>query len=441
MKLLIVDDEKRLRDMFKILCEGAGFEVDTAESPTSALQMFERHVYDIVFVDVRMPEMDGITLMKRLKEIDPAIEVIIITAHGSIETAVEAMREGAADFIPKPFGSDELQAAIERTTRFRQLNHQLRETENELLRIRREKESGLDEVFVGQSNSVVTALDLVDKLAVNENVSVLITGDSGTGKELIARRLHRLSPRASKPFFAVNCAAIVDTLFESEFFGHRKGAFTGADMDQSGWFERANGSTLFLDEITEIPIRLQAKLLRVLEERSVTRVGETGNRSIDVRIIASSNQPIEDIVEEGKFRKDLFFRLNGFRLHLSPLRERPDDIPLLCKHFLNGLRSNMTKHVTSVSANALHELQTYPFPGNVRELKNLVERAVILSGSETIESFYLPESAAGESSLNLRELEVTAIRQALERAGGNKSLAAKLLGISWQSLHRKLKSL
>ncbi len=441
MKLLIVDDEKRLRDLFKILCEGAGYEVETAESPSKALQIIEQNTFDIAFIDVRMPEMDGITLMKRLRETHPSLEVIIITAHGSIETAVDAMREGAADFIQKPFGSDELQAAIERTTRFHQINHQLRETENELTRVRHERESMRDDVFVGESSAVKTVLDMVDKLAANEKVNVLITGESGTGKEMIARRLHRLGPRGEKPFFAVNCAAIVETLFESEFFGHRKGAFTGANTDQPGWFERAHGSTLFLDEITEIPVHLQAKLLRVLEEHVVTRVGETQSRPIDVRIISSSNQPIEKIVEEGKFRQDLFFRLNGFRLHLPALREHPDDIPLLCIHFLEGLRSHMTKHVSSVTPDAVQELQTYSFPGNVRELKNLTERAVILSGGDTLKSFHLPDDHSTETSLNLQKLEERTIRKAMEQAGDNKTLAAKLLGISWQALHRKLKSL
>jgi two-component system, NtrC family, response regulator HydG len=251
-----VDDEKRLRDFIRMFCEGEGYQVVTAARPSEAIARFPGQGIDIAVIDIMMPEMDGVSLMKRLKQIDPGLEVIIITAHGSIETAVNAMREGAADFIPKPFGSNELQAAIERTRRFRELSAQLESTRSELTEIRRDREQR--DAFIGETPQVRALLETTDRVAAADQTNVLVTGESGVGKELIARRLHQGSPRRDKPFHTVNCAAIVGTLFESEFFGHRKGAFTGADSDQSGWFERAAGSTLFLDEITEIPTALQA---------------------------------------------------------------------------------------------------------------------------------------------------------------------------------------
>jgi DNA-binding NtrC family response regulator len=439
MKLMIVDDEKRLREFIRIFCEGAGYEIVAAATPSEALARFARENVDVAVVDVMMPEMDGITLMKKMRDIDPDLETIIITAHGSIETAVAAMREGAADFIAKPFGSQELQAALERTRRFRQLHLQLKHAENELKRVAARDE----QAFIGEAPAIRELLAVIDRLAASDATNVLITGESGTGKELLARRLHRLSPRAQKPFHAVNCAAIVSSLFESEFFGHRKGAFTGADCDQPGWFERANGSTLFLDEISEIPPALQAKLLRVLEERTVTRVGETKPRPVDVRILASSNQPIAEAVKRGGFRPDLFYRLAGFHIHIPPLRERPDDIPLICRHFLEGFAQRMAKQIRSIKPEAFQALLGYSFPGNVREVRNLIERACILATGPVIEHFPLTGTTTSQDGnlTDLRQLEEQAIRRAMKLAGNNKTHAAKLLGIHWQVLHRKLKHL
>lgn len=439
MKLLIVDDEKRLRDFIRIFCESAGYEVITASGASEALTCFLDEQVDVAVIDVMMPEMDGITLMKKLREQDPDLETIIITAHGSIETAVTAMREGAADFIAKPFGSNELQAAIERTRRYHELHMRLKQTEKELKLVSAQNENE----FLGNSPVILKLLEVIDRVALADSTNVLITGESGTGKELLARRLHRSSTRSNKPFHAVNCAAIVSSLFESEFFGHRRGAFTGAESDQPGWFERAAGSTLFLDEISEIPPALQAKLLRVLEDHTVIRVGETKPRNINVRILASSNRPIEEMVSKGEFRADLFYRLAGFHVHIPPLRERPEDIPLICQHFIKVLSQKMARRVTGINPEAISVLSGYTFQGNVRELRNLVERAVILADGPEIQRFPLSTAATANTgaTLNLQQLEEDAIKKALQLTGNNKTQAAKLLGVHWQVLHRKLKQL
>ena len=380
-----------------------------------------------------MPGMDGVELLNRIKELYPDTVVVVMTAHGTVETAVKAMKAGAYDFLLKPFPTDELLLLARRIADELQLHQEVE------YRRKRERERFGD--IIGKSDEMRNVFTLIEKVA-PADATVLILGETGTGKELVARAVHERSQRAKKPFVAINCAAITETLLESELFGYEKGAFTGADRRKPGMFELANNGTLFLDEIAEMPQSLQAKLLRVLQEKTVYHLGGTTPIPVDVRIIAATNKDIKKLVNEHRFREDLYFRIAVFPINLPPLRARREDIPLLARHFLAKRSTN-----AQISPEAMELLMDYNFPGNVRELENILERALILSGGGNILPEHLPdleiaiaESASlqpGETTLD--ELEKKMLIAALEKAGGNKSKAAKMLGITRRMIYTRLK--
>lgn len=432
MNILIVDDEKKLGLLFTRALKKAGFFAKSAETAEHALEMMKQG-FDLVITDIKMPGMDGIELLRTIRRDFPEVIVVVMTAHGSVQSAVEAMKAGAYDYLQKPFATDELLLLANRVAEELQLHYELE--------YRRKRECERFGDIVGKSDEMVKVFELIEKVAPTD-ATVLILGETGTGKELVARAIHQRSKRAKKPFIAINCAAITETLLESELFGYERGAFTGADRRKPGMFELANDGTLFLDEIAEMPATLQAKLLRVLQEKTVYHLGGTNPIPVNVRIIAATNKDIKELVGEQKFREDLYFRLAVFPIQLPPLRKRRDDIPALVQNFLQ-------KHSpkTTISPQAMEILSEYDYPGNVRELENIVERALILSGGRRIEPEHLPELelscdeeptiTPGETTLG--ELEKKMLISALERAGGNKSKAAKMLGITRRMIYTRLK--
>ncbi len=440
-KILIVDDEASVGQFLSIMLEREGYQVDAVLSGKEALEKIAQDPPHVVLADLRMPEMDGIELLTRIKEEDPRIAVIIMTAYGSLESAVEAMRKGAFDYVMKPFQIEEIKLVIKRALEERKL----REENLELKR--RVKQYELKEI-VGKNEKFQKVLELVKKVAPTDS-TVLIRGESGTGKELIARAIHNLSPRASNPFIAINMAALPEELLESELFGYVKGAFTGANKNKDGLFKAAEGGTLLLDEISEASPRIQVKILRALQEKEITPVGSTKTIKVDVRIIASTNADLEQMVKEGKFREDLYYRLNVVTIEIPPLRERKDDIPLLANHFLKKYTALYNLPMKKISDEAMKILQEYEWPGNVRELENAIERAIILSDGGVIKPDDLPEkirektaSRISEKSslvgLTLEELEKRYILQVLDETGWNKNKAAQILGIDPSTLYRKL---
>ncbi|MBI5443191.1 MAG: sigma-54-dependent Fis family transcriptional regulator [Deltaproteobacteria bacterium] len=437
-KILVVDDDESLRRILEYNLAQEGYAVATVGSGEEALASLERTTFDLVLTDIKMPGMDGIDLLKKVKEHSPGTQVVIITAFGTIEMAVEAMKAGAFEYVTKPYNREELKLTIRKALRFRTL-----ETEN--VRLRREvgRKFGFENL-IGDSSEMQAVFRLIEKVADSE-ASVLITGESGTGKELVAHAIHHRSSRAEEPFVAINCAAIPRELLESELFGHRKGSFTGAIRDKKGKFEEAHGGTLFLDEIGELSIDLQAKILRALQEKEVTPVGSNQTSRVDARILAATNRDLEGAVEEGHFRGDLYYRLAVVPIHLPSLRDRPEDIPLLVAHFLRQLAPGKT---ITVAREAMQALQRYPWKGNVRELENAMERLLILRDADTIRLEDLPEkirhpeqvslSDAGPAhftftfppgGVGLEEAERALIEEALRRAAWNQSKAAKLLRI------------
>jgi len=447
--LLIIDDEENMRHMLRSLLEGHGYLVETARDGREALRCVEHRFFDFILCDIRMPEMDGMAFLEAAK---PHIEhstVIMMSAYGSVDTALEAIKAGAYDFISKPFKSDEvlltLRKAEERET-LRRENRLLRE---EIEAVRGESDFG---AMVGRSAAMRELFQLARKVA-PYNTTVLVTGESGTGKELVARGLHLHSPRKQMPFVAVNCGGVPENLLESEFFGHVKGAFTGADRSTAGLFAEADGGTLFLDEIGELPVELQVKLLRVLQEGEIRPVGATKGRSIDVRVIAATARDLAEEVSQGRFREDLFYRLNVLAIHIPPLRERPEDISVLATHLLKRINSKLHTSVTSISPPAMAMLLHYSWPGNVRELENIIERAVVMADKEAITIDNLPPNLAGRTenrrlmdffgTLSLKDageiMEKNLIGRALDATAGNKSRASEILEISYPSLLSKIK--
>lgn len=449
LSILILDDEKVFRDEIREFLENDSFTVHSAALPSEAFSILAKQDIDILILDLRLPEMDGFVVLEKVKEMYPHIEVIMITGHGDMDAVIQAMRMGAVEFFPKPFRLLDMKAAIKRTRRFIDLNHRLREVNQSLQLISKDLRDNVGYEMVGRSKAVQQVIDLMRRVATVDNTSVFITGESGTGKELIARGIHYLSNRSQSYFHAVNCSAIPESLFESEFFGYKKGAFTGADEEKAGWFEIANGGTLFLDEIVDMHPLLQSKLLRVLEDRKVRRLGATTDITVDVRIIAATNQDVRGFIEVNKFRNDLFFRLNSFEINIPPLRERPEDIPILLNYYTQTLSKKLNKKITGIDNTVLVAALSYPFPGNVRELRNMVERAIILSdgGKLTVNEFAfagLTNSKTSEAIINfeetfdLDEIEKLTIMKALERADNKKTEAAQLLNITRQSLDRRL---
>jgi DNA-binding NtrC family response regulator len=448
-KVLIVDDERDMLINCTRILRRCGYQCLTAATSEQGLALVDAAQPDVVLVDLRMPGKSGIEIVKVVKARDPDIEVVLMTAYATIETAVDAIKQGAFDYLPKPFTAGQLQAAILRTLRQKQLTTDAR-------RLKEELAAGTDVGdMVGRSEAMTALRENIRKIASTE-ATVLITGESGTGKELVARRLHQLSRRCALPFVPVDCAALPENLLESELFGHEKGAFTGASISRPGLFELAHTGTLFLDEVAELPLPLQAKLLRVLEARQLRRLGGRQLISVDVRLIAATNRDLPKAMEAGAFREDLFYRLNVIPIHVPPLRQRRGDIPLLAVHFLlNGAPSNASKP-KGFNAEAMARLEGYGWPGNVRELKNTVERARALANREYIQPEDLPgevRQPSGEVTARMpplhsfkaakqeivTEFEERSLRQLMERTGWNIAQAARASGVHRKTIERKLK--
>ena len=429
--ILVVDDDRAHRTMLRTLLSGWGYLIHEADDGETAIAAVRNQPFDLILMDIRMLKVSGLEALVEIKAFNPAIPVMIMTAYASLETAVEAVKKGAYDYLPKPLDFDELRLKMERAMEHRQLkeeNVQLKES----LGSRFDRRN-----LIGNSPVMVRLLDTVAQVAPSE-ATVLITGESGTGKEMIAGGIHFNSWRREGPFVKINCAAITETLLESELFGHEKGAFTGADRRKEGKFRQANGGTIFLDEVSEMSLAMQVKLLRVLQEREITRVGGDEAVKVDVRVIAATNRDLAEEIGAGRFREDLFYRLNVVTLLAPPLRERAEDIPILAQHFLIHFAQKNHKRIKGFSPQAMDRLRHYPWPGNVRELMNAVERGVVLSRSDYLEETGL--SLKGEKRpSSLDEVEKDAVIRTLEDTGGNKSEAARRLGVTRRTLHLKLK--
>lgn len=435
--ILAVDDEPHMLRLLEISLRQAGYKPVVATNGQEALQAINRQTIDLVVSDLHMPSMNGLDLLKNIRQDNENLPFIMVTAQGEIKTAVEAMKLGASDYILRPFDLETLEIAIAKALSVKQLK-----LENTYLK---SSANPVDDDLIGQSASMLALKQLIDQVA-PEKATVLITGETGTGKELVAKAIHQASSRKNALFVAVNCAAIPSEMLESELFGHEKGAFTGAVKERVGKFELADGGTLFLDEITEMPIHLQAKLLRALQESAVEKLGGNRRIDLDMRVIAATNLDLLQAVKEGKLREDLYYRLNVFQLNIAPLRERVEDIELLTRYFL-------AKRAAQITAEALQKLQAYAWPGNVRELENVLERASILAGKDPIQVKHLPADISGVQAAKPQDIEpnnqfsIPKITEQIERklileaianCNGNKSKAAKLLEISERSLWYKI---
>jgi two-component system, NtrC family, response regulator AtoC len=445
MNILVVDDELGLRHTLTLILQAEGHTVRAASDGAAGLERLAEAPAELIICDVRMPGLDGLRFLDRYKEQGGTALVIMMSAYGDDDAALEAIRRGAYDFIAKPFRADQVLLVVRKAIEREGLRREVAQLHDELVALR--APSGI----VGRSPKIAQAIALADKVARHPS-TVLITGESGTGKELIARHIHDASPRASRPFVAVNCAAIPESLLESELFGHAKGAFTGATAERQGLFEEAHDGTLFLDELGDLPVPLQVKLLRALQEGEVRRVGDNASRSVDVRLVAATARDLEADVADGRFRADLYYRINVVRIHLPALRERAEDIPELVRHFVDRFNRRLGLRVTGVTAAAMRALVEYPWPGNVRELENVVERAMVLTDGPQLDVEQLPTLSApvsrsdgATSPLDLSvkrrtdELERTLIREALERTRGNRTRAAKLLDLSHRALLYKIR--
>ncbi|HDJ27795.1 MAG TPA: sigma-54-dependent Fis family transcriptional regulator [Proteobacteria bacterium] len=448
-QLLIVDDEASMCEFLEIILQKNGYQVSSRQSARAAIKDLETGTFDLVISDINMPEMSGLELLQLIKEKSPSTEVIMITAYASTDTAIQAMKRGAYDYIIKPFNNDEILLTIEKALKNSQLQRENRRLQQEL-----EKRYGFGNL-IGKSPAILKVYELIQRVA-QTRANILVTGESGTGKELVARAIHYTGPRKDQPFVTVNCGAIPEQLMESEFFGHEKGAFTGAIKTRDGYFAAADSGTIFLDEIGEIPPALQVKLLRVIQEKSFMRVGSTVERAVDVQVVSATNRDLESAVSEGSFREDLFYRLNVITIDLPPLRERSSDIPLLARHFLQQYNQEYGREIDDISQEAINIMLNYGFPGNVRELENIIERGVIMETGTVITPASLPpvltRPATNGTVIGLRlpedgldlektlaELEHQLINQALERCDHNKTKAAKLLGLSFRSFRYRQK--
>ncbi|MGH9744978.1 MAG: sigma-54-dependent transcriptional regulator [Candidatus Acidiferrales bacterium] len=442
IRFVIVDDEQSIRRLCMTVGQGLGFVCAEAETAEAALESLETALPDIVVTDLKLPNLSGVDLLRKIKEQLPRAEVAIMTGHGSIESAVDAMRQGAYDYIEKPFRVEKLRQLLQRMAEKVRLV-----TENQFLRERVNTETQLDGI-TGTSAKIQDVMRMVSRLK-DTRTPVLITGESGTGKELVARAMHYRGPLAQMPFIAVDCGSLVPTLMESELFGHEKGSFTGALKSKPGLFQAANGGTIFLDEIGELPLEMQAKLLRVLQEKEVRPVGSNDKVPVDVRVVAATNRDLEAAYRAGTFRKDLYFRLNVVTVHLPSLRERRSDIPQLVHCFLDRYAPGENIQITAA---AMKSFLAYEWPGNVRELENCIARAVALGDHRTIDVSDLPAAIGGAdeaaasgaesasaSTTALADLERMTILRVFEQAGGDKALAGRMLGISRATLYRKLK--
>jgi DNA-binding NtrC family response regulator len=446
-RLLIVEDEPLLRVAIADALRQEGWVVDVAEDGVHGEAMFKKHAPEVALIDLVMPRMDGMELLRRIKVADPRCTVVMITAHGSVERAVEAMQHGAADFITKPFRMNQLVVRLENVCSLRTLREQ-----NVRLQEQLERRYSFSKI-VGKSKEMQRVFELIQVVA-DSDASVLIHGESGTGKEMVANAIHYNSSRRAKPYVRVSCASLPETLIESELFGYEKGAFTGASQRRIGRFEAASGGSLFLDEISDLPLTFQVKLLRVLQERQIERLGSNHPIDVDVRIISASLRPLETEISEGRFREDLFFRVNTVAIYIPPLRDRREDIPLLARTFLEQFQRERDKQIEGFSDEVLDLFDAYAWPGNVRELQNVVERAVLFCGGLNITIEELPASLRGTvpeppDAPEKREVislekaakraEIEAIRAALEASEGRRMEAAQLLGISRKTLWEKVK--
>ena len=446
-RVLVVDDERSMRELLAIMLRQAGHDVTVADGGEAAIKALKSDTFDLVITDLRMREVDGLAVLRAAKEQSPQTVVLVITAFASTETAVEAMKLGAYDYLTKPFKVDEIKLTIANALERKRL-----QDENQALKRQLRRERGFEN-FLGKSPQMLDIFETIRKAA--DSVStVLITGESGTGKELVARAIHEESPRRNGPFVSINCGAVPETLMESELFGHVKGAFTGAVANTVGLFSAAAGGTLFLDEVTEVPSSVQVKLLRAIQEREIRRVGDTRDIKVDVRLIAASNRDVAKAVADGGLREDLFYRLNVIPIHLPPLRERREDIPLLVAHFVRRLSAELGRPVRSVTPEALAILETYRWPGNVRELENVIERALVLGSGDRLDAPGLPpdlrrprdvQDVAVEIPEDGLDLEATLsqiehryIQTALARTGGVQTRAAELLRVSLRQIRYKL---
>lgn len=442
--IMVVDDDSAHRLMLKKLLGGWGYDVAEADDGAAAIEDVRRQLFDLILMDIRMLNISGIEALEQIKMINPAIPVIIMTAYASVETAVSALKKGAYDYLTKPLDFDELKITIERAT-----EHNRLKKENEYLKSRLGEQFDRQNL-IGRSQSMVKLLETVAQVAPAE-ATVLISGESGTGKEMIANAIHFNSARREAPFVKINCAALTETLLESELFGHEKGAFTGAERRREGKFVQAHGGSLFLDEVSEMSKAMQVKLLRILQEREVTRVGGAEVIKVDVRVIAASNKNLKEEIQKGNFREDLFYRLNVVSLHVPPLRERKEDIPMLAQHFLKHFSKRNNKNIQGYTPRAMQKIMAYSWPGNIRELMNAVERAVVLAHADFLDAaeiaLIMEDSAssggAAESdrppqNLSLEDVEKKSILGALDACGGNKSEAARRLGITRKTLRAKL---
>ena len=432
--MLVVDDELIVRDSLQKWFAEEGYDVAVAENAHDALTKMAAKRFDLALVDIKMPGTDGVELQRRMREIDPEMLVIIMTGYASVDTAVTALKNGAYDYVSKPFDPDDIAHTVHNALshkRVEQENVRLRETVASVVR---------PQEIVGQSSSMVRVFEAIQTVGPTE-ATVLITGESGTGKELVARAIHAASPRHYNPLVVLHCGALAETLLESELFGHEKGAFTGAQYRKKGCFEVADGGTIFLDEIGDISLKTQTDLLRVLQEREITRVGSSHPIHVDFRCIAATNKNLEQLVEEGKFRPDLFYRLNVFQIQLPSLRERRGDISMLVDHFVRKFSASMNKRITRVSPAAMALLDRYQWPGNVRELENAIERAMVVSQEPELREsdFALRLPIGGGASRTLEDMEKVHILAVLEECRGNQTLAAELLDIDRVTLHNKLK--
>lgn len=440
--LLVVDDDVSHRNTLAMLLKDWGYNVAAAQDGETAMAMCRDTPFDLVLMDVRMSGISGIEALQNIRKFNPAIPVIIMTAYSGVDTAKEALKSGAYDYLVKPLDFDELKHALEKALDHATLREEVRV-------LKKERACAFDSLnFIGQSEPMRKILEVVASVAQSE-ATILITGQSGTGKEIVAKMIHVNSQRRDGPFVAVNCAALTESLLESELFGHEKGAFTGAEKCREGRFLAANKGTIFLDEIGEIPMVMQAKLLRALQEREIQRVGGDRPIKVDVRILAATNRSLQEEVAQGRFREDLYYRLNVVSLNLPQLRERPEDIPLLAAHFLKGFAARNGKTVKGFTPAAMDKLVKYAWPGNVRELENTVERAVVLLMGEYVSERELPPNIVGASSVNrelahdfsamtLDEIERVIVAETLQKAGGNKSEAARRLGITRKTLSSKM---
>ena len=446
--VLILDDEPEIGREIREFLTGSSYRVNVVVTPSEAFRFLEKNPVEIALLDICLPEMSGLEVLRKIRQKYPSTEVIMMSGHGDMDSVIMSLRLGAVDFFKKPFLMQDMLETLDKT---KKLIHTVRQSNGDHFRHVLDEDLGKGSAspLIAVSQAMQVVVDQMRLVARSSDTTVLITGESGTGKELIARGIHYLSSRSDKPFHAVNCSSVPDELFESEFFGYRKGAFTGALTDKAGWFEVAHQGSLFLDEIADMKPGLQAKLLRIMDDRQISRLGSTTLQAVDIRVIAATNQDIERLAREGQFRSDLYHRLNAFCIHVPPLRERREGIPHLLRHFVEWYSRKLNRDVPQLDPSIQDAMLRYDFPGNVRELKHMVERALILCQGDTLTFDHFDQlriklqatgafPANGHAARRLCTTEKESIEAALAASGGNKSQAARMLGISRQALDRKI---